>query len=74
METRLAICRGKIIRYRIIMTAGNYCIAVACGGEQAAIENLTPRREEIEALAVKLRKGRVTPVALRDVVEDWLLR
>jgi hypothetical protein len=56
------------------MTAGNYGIAVACGGEQAAIENLTPRWEEIEALAVKLRKGRVTPVALRDVVEDWLLR
>ena len=74
METRLAICRGKIIRYRIIMKAGNYGIAVAYGGEQAAIENLTPRREEIEALAVKLRKGRVTPVALRDVVEDWLLR
>ena len=74
MKTRLAICRGRLIRYRIITTGENYGIAVAYGGEQAAIENLTPRREEIEALAVKLRKGRVTPVALRDVVEDWLLR
>lgn len=74
METQLAICRGKVIRYRIVTAGGNYGIAVDYSGEQAVIEDLTSRREEVEALALALRKGRVTPVALRDVVEDWLLR
>lgn len=74
MKAHVAICRGKVIRYRIVTTEGNYGIAVEYGGEQAVIENLTSCREAMEALALALRKGRVTPVALRDVVEDWLAR
>ena len=74
MNTHMTLCRGKVIRYRILTTAAGYGIAAEFKGERAVIENLTSHREEIEGLALKLRKGRVTPVALRDVVEDWLLR
>ena len=74
MKTHMALCRGTVIRYRILTAAAGYGIAVVYRGEQVVIEDLTSRREEIEGLVLKLRKGRVTPVALRDVVEDWLLR
>ena len=74
MKTHMALCRGTVIRYHILSAAAGYGIAVVYRGEQAVIEDLTSRREEIEDLVLQLRKGRVTPVALRDVVEDWLLR
>ena len=74
MNTHMTLCGGKVIRYHILTTAAGYGIAAEFKGERAVIEDLTSHREEIEELALKLRKGRVTPVALRDVVEDWLLR
>lgn len=41
-------------------------------GESAEVRNLTVRVERIDALVELLRRNAVSPVTLRDVVEDWL--
>lgn len=43
-------------------------------GETAALADLTGDRRRIDALLGALLRGTVTPVSLRDVVEDWLNR
>lgn len=50
-----------------------YGIEVACGGEYARVPDLTGSLGRMESLMAGLVRGAVTPVALRDVVEDWLL-
>ena len=42
-------------------------------GEEAALPDLSPSRRRVQELAAALARGGVTPVALRDVVDDWLL-
>ena len=41
-------------------------------GESAEVRNLTVRLERIDELVELLRRNAVSPVTLRDVVEDWL--
>ena len=41
-------------------------------GESAAIANITVSAARIDELAELVRRNQVSPVTLRDVVEDWL--
>lgn len=42
-------------------------------GAMAMIPNVTTKRRRIDALLRKMIRGCVSPVSMRDVVEDWLL-
>ena len=42
-------------------------------GEEASVRDLSPSRQKVQDLAEALVRGTVTPVGLRDVVDDWLL-
>ncbi|MUU12746.1 MAG: hypothetical protein EP146_15835 [Oscillibacter sp.] len=46
---------------------------VESGGERTEIPGITASQSGILSLLSKLMRGSVTPVAARDVVEDWLL-
>ena len=37
------------------------------------MRDLSPSRQKVQDLAEALIRGTVTPVGLRDVVDDWLL-
>lgn len=73
-----ARCRELPVRY-YLLTEGvrsgrrRYGVQVEGGGDRQVIPAVTPSRRRIEALLALLIQGRVTPVAARDVVEDWLL-
>jgi len=51
----------------------SYGIQVELDGEEAAVWDLSPSREKVQELLASLIRGGVTPVALRDIVDDWLL-
>lgn len=51
-----------------------YGISVESGEEQVTVRQITTKREDIEELLERLIRGGVTPIAVRDVMEDWLLR
>ena len=51
-----------------------YGVSVEYGGEEDSVRQLAGSRERVETLLAALARGSVTPVALRDVVEDWLLQ
>lgn len=50
-----------------------YGLRVRCGEETAEARDLTCSQRRIQELLESLVRGAVTPVALGDVVEDWLL-
>lgn len=66
----------------------SYCLLSECGegggygaririaetGERGDAADLTPVREEAEALLDAMATGLVTPSTLGDIVEDWLGR
>lgn len=75
---RLALCNRRLLRYYLLKErrhdgAASYGVCVEYGAEQRQIRNITGLRERIRGLLVRLSSGCVTPVALGDVVEDWLL-
>ena len=41
-------------------------------GEEASVRNITVRPERIDRLLELLQRNQVPPVALRDVIDDWL--
>ena len=43
------------------------------GGDSAEVRGITFSRSRIHQLLTRLIRGSVTPVSLRDVVEDWLI-
>ena len=49
-----------------------YYILVGEDGEEASVPNLTVSAGRIDQLMELLVRNGVTPVTLRDVVEDWL--
>ena len=51
----------------------DYFLLVESGGERTEIPGITASQSGILSLLSKLMRGSVTPVAARDVVEDWLL-
>ena len=50
-----------------------YGILVTCGADMEMIRNITVSQSAILQLLEILIHGTVTPVSLRDVLEDWLL-
>lgn len=72
------MCKNSTARYYLLQEplgedAEVYGVAVEYGGERAELRSLTVSRRRAEALLERMRRGRVTPVTARDVVEDWLL-
>ena len=66
------------IRYYLISEKSRhgwteYGLAVEFADEQAQFPSLTLSRGRVQELLSRMRRGTVTPVAVRDVVEDWLL-
>ncbi len=72
-----AQCRESQARYYLLEeemeTSGSYGVQIEMEDEEASVRDLSPSRQRVEALAEALVRGAVTPVALRDVVDDWLL-
>ena len=71
-------CRGVPVDYFLLVEERDalweqYGIRVESGGERTEILGITTSQPRILALLSKLMLGGVTPVAARDVVEDWLL-
>ncbi len=51
-----------------------YGVVLQCGDETAAIPDITVSRQSAVTLLEALIRGCVTPVTVRDVVDDWLNR
>ena len=73
-----AQCRAFQAHYYLLEeeseTSGSYGVQIEMEDEEASVRDLSPSRQRVEALAEALVRGAVTPVALRDVVDDWLLK
>lgn len=72
-----ARCRTRQVRYYLLeeeLEPGGtaYGVGIALEGETAEVRDLSPSRQRVEELARALVRGVVTPVALGDVVDDWL--
>ena len=50
-----------------------YGVKIEGGGDGAALREVTVSQRDIQDLGALLMDFLVTPVTLRDVVEDWLL-
>lgn len=72
-----APCRASLARYYLLEgdqeEPGSYGVRIEMEGEEASAADLSPSRQRVWELAEKLVRGIVTPVTLRDVVDDWLL-
>ena len=60
--------------YSLLEDEGEYGVQVTMGEEAMSLRRITSVREDALSLLCALRRGTVTPVTLKDVVEDWLLR
>ncbi len=68
----------KPIRYYLLAEdcgsfTESYGVRIEHDSEEAAIPGITMSQVKIQLLMETLINGIVTPVGLRDVVEDWLL-
>lgn len=68
-----SLCRALPARYYLLEEEASYGVGIELEDESAAAPDLSPSRRRIEELAERLVRGTVTPAALRDVVDDWLL-
>ena len=72
-----ARCRALPARYYLLEEDGEDCgaygVQVELAGEEASVRDLSPARQRVLELAEAMARGAVTPAALRDVVDDWLL-
>lgn len=68
-----ARCRASQAYYYLLEEDRSYGVEIELEGETASVRDLSPSRQRVRALAEALVRGTVTPVALRDVVDDWLL-
>ena len=69
---------GKTVTYHLLVEeveglGENYGILLEGFGQTEAIRGITVIQDRALTLLEQLRQGMVTPVSLRDVVEDWLL-
>lgn len=71
LETR-EIC-GKRAVYSLLVEEGSCGVQITLGEETATIPDLTPAEDRARELLKKWMDCGVTPVTLRDIVEDWLL-
>ncbi|MCI9609674.1 MAG: hypothetical protein HFG07_05595 [Oscillibacter sp.] len=72
-----AQCRASKARYYLLEedaeNPGAYGVQIELDGEEASVPDLSSSRQRVLELADTLVRGVVTPVGLRDVVDDWLL-
>ena len=68
-----ALCRTSPVRYFLLEDGESYGVGISLEGEAADVPGLSPSRTRVWELREALVRGAVTPVALRDVVDDWLL-
>lgn len=73
-----ALCRDLPVNYYLLAEmlrdgTETYGVLVEYGQEQEKLPAITISQQEIHSLLSALMEGCVTPVTLRDVVEDWLL-
>lgn len=76
-DGRTVDCRYYILVGEMAMSGGMSCESygvkvVGADGEEASVTNLTVSAGRIDQLMELLVRNGVTPVTLRDVVEDWL--
>ncbi len=75
MGRRICGCRS-VDYYLLVETLGprlrQYGICVECGGERENIPGIAVSCDQVRLLLESMMNGVVTPVAARDVVEDWL--
>lgn len=69
---------GETVAYHLLVEeveglGENYGVRLEGFGETAAIPGVTAIQERALSLLETLRRCDVTPLELRDVVEDWLL-
>ena len=64
-------CRGVPVDYFLLVE--EWDALWECYGIRVEIPGITASQSGILSLLSKLMRGSVTPVAARDVVEDWLL-
>lgn len=70
-----AHCQDILVQYYLLKGENrSYGVSVETERETAQVLDLTPSRQKAECLANSLARGAVTPVCLRDVVDDWLLK
>lgn len=62
------------VSYALLAGEDGYGVCVSNGEETVEIHGIAPSRERVSQLLGLLMRGRVTPVTVRDIVEDWLLR
>lgn len=71
-----AECCGAAVFYYLVVeeTAGieRYGLQVRWGDETETVPDITSSQRQIQALLEAVARGGVTPVAVREVVEDWL--
>ncbi len=72
-QCRAARARYYLLEEETVNSGPSYGVEVELEGETAAVRDLSPSRQKAAELAEVLAQGTVTPVALRDVVDDWLL-
>ncbi|MEY8386117.1 DUF6514 family protein [Oscillospiraceae bacterium 38-13] len=72
-----AQCLASQARYYLLADVSeegeSFGVQIEMEEETAAVPDLSPSRQRVLELAEALVRGGVTPVALRDVVDDWLL-
>lgn len=73
-----AKCRTNQARYYLLEEESeedgpSYGVGIELKDETAEVRDLSPSRRRVEDLAKALVRGVVTPVSLRDVVDDWLV-
>lgn len=75
--TGTAQCRDFQVRYYLLEECSPegtvYGVGSERDGESIELRDVTASRAQAQALLDSLARGQVTPAALRDVVEDWLL-
>lgn len=69
-------CRGRAVHYYLVAerTADTerYGLQVCYGEEAETVLDITTSGGQIRLLLGSMVRGGVTPVAVREVVEDWL--
>lgn len=75
---RKEICHQPMDYYLLTETCGNLCesygIEISCeNGDDALVRGITLSQSKILVLLSMLMEYAVTPVTLKDVVEDWVL-
>jgi len=70
---------GNLIRYYLVSEcsgerASSFGVLVRYRDEQVVLSDISPHRGEMQHLLCRMLRGAVTPVAVPDVVEDWLLK